>query len=93
MPDKSQANGAAQLQGVIADGNWKITAQLDLIANSQITQMPRGAGHGHSDVGNFLFTGENGPVIAKGRPSQRRAGQPDHAGLHPPRRVGRFAIK
>lgn len=64
-PDKSQANGAAQLQGIIADGNWKITAQLDLIANSQITQMPRGAGHGHSDVGNFLITGENGPVIAK----------------------------
>ncbi len=64
-PDKSQANGAAQLQGVIADGNWKITAQMDLIANSQITQMPRGAGHGHSDVGNFLITGETGPVIAK----------------------------
>ncbi len=65
VPDKSQANGAAQLQGVIADGSWKISGQMDLIANSQITQMPRGAGHGHSDVGNFLFTGENGPVIAK----------------------------
>jgi hypothetical protein len=64
-PDKSQANGAAQLQGVIADGNWKITGQLDLIANSQISQMPRGAGHGHADVGNFLFTGEAGPVIAR----------------------------
>jgi len=64
-PERSTANGAAQLQGVIADGNWKITGQMDLIANSQIAQMPRGAGHGHADVGNFLFTGENGPVIAR----------------------------
>ncbi|OGI39683.1 MAG: hypothetical protein A2140_03775 [Candidatus Muproteobacteria bacterium RBG_16_62_13] len=64
-PDKGQYTGAAQLQGVIADGNWKITGQMDLIANHPESLMPRGVGHGQVDVGNFLFTGENGPVIAK----------------------------
>ncbi|MCR4348067.1 MAG: hypothetical protein NUV55_12830 [Sulfuricaulis sp.] len=57
-PKRNQANGAAQLQGAVADGNWRLGGNADILANSQETQLPRSK---HKvDVGNFLLTGTAG---------------------------------
>jgi hypothetical protein len=64
-PKRDQWNGGAQLQGALADGNWRFAGQADLLGNSEKAVMPRGVDHGRLDVGNFLFAYEHGPVVAR----------------------------
>jgi hypothetical protein len=61
-PGKLQGNGAAQLQGAAADGNWRLRGNGDLLYNGQPALMPRQ--EGHFDIGRFLVTADSGPVTA-----------------------------
>jgi hypothetical protein len=61
-PGKWQGNGAAQLQGAAADGDWRARGNADFLYNGQPALMPRQ--EGHFDVGRFLVKGESGPVTA-----------------------------
>ena len=61
-PGKWQGNGAAQLQGAAADGNWRARGNADFLYNGQPALMPRQ--EGHFDVGRFLASGDSGPVTA-----------------------------
>lgn len=62
-PGSTQVNGSAQLQGKLANGNWRATGNMDLFYSSQGDLLSSG-GSG-LDMGQFLFTGETGPFIAK----------------------------
>jgi hypothetical protein len=61
-PDKTQANGAARLQGVVADGNWRISGAADLLYNTQKNLTPRQKSQ--LDGGQFVIKAESGPVTA-----------------------------
>ena len=63
-PARDLTAGAAQFQGVLADADWRITGQADLLHNSQEALMPRSYNHGRVDIGRYLFTGAQGPVSA-----------------------------
>ncbi|HEX7045282.1 MAG TPA: hypothetical protein VF203_11780 [Burkholderiales bacterium] len=62
---RDQWNGAAQLQGAVADGNWRFTGQADLLASGERALLPRGEEGDHIDLGSFLLGYENGPVVAR----------------------------
>jgi hypothetical protein len=62
---KSNYAGTAQLQGVLANGPWRTTGEMDLLYNSNKALMPRGVENGNVDMGRFLLTGEAGPVVAQ----------------------------
>lgn len=55
---RNQANGAAQLRGAVADGDWRISGNADVLYNNQEIQMPRAKNP--VDVGPFLLTGSAG---------------------------------
>ena len=57
-PDATQSEGAAQLQGVLADGAWRASASADLIHHSDPAQLPRG--EGAVDLGDFIIEGKRG---------------------------------
>lgn len=57
-PKRNQGNGGAQLQGALADGDWRLNGIADILYNSQETQLPRA--RNQVDVGNFLLTGTAG---------------------------------
>lgn len=59
-PPRDNLNGAAQFEGALSDEQWRATASLDLIGNSEESQMPRQ--QGELDLGRFLLTGEAGVV-------------------------------
>jgi hypothetical protein len=61
-PKKLQGNGAAQIYGAVADGDWRMQGNMDLLYNSQRALMPR---QKHQlDAGLFLLKAENGPLSA-----------------------------
>lgn len=64
-PDRFNINAGAQLQGMVADGNWRATGAADLIYNRDDALMPRGEGRGHVDLGQFLFTAQRGVFTAR----------------------------
>jgi hypothetical protein len=64
-PKTFQADGGAQLQGTLANGSWRTTGQMDLLYSSQRQLMPRGENGTYVDVGTFLLTYEQGPVVAR----------------------------
>jgi hypothetical protein len=64
-PNSLTANGAAAFQGVLADGNWRLLGQLNLLVNSQRQLLPQGQQGPYIDVGTFLFTLQAGPVVAQ----------------------------
>lgn len=43
-PDRGNLNGAAQIEAALSDARWRAAASLDLIGNSEETQMPRQKG-------------------------------------------------
>ncbi|MCR4331985.1 MAG: hypothetical protein NUV34_04695, partial [Sulfuricaulis sp.] len=57
-PGRDQANGAMQLQGALADDNWRLNGTADILGNTQENQMPRNKNR--MDIGNFLVTGNAG---------------------------------
>src|SRR5262245_58829109 len=61
-PGTWQGNGAAQLQGAAADGNWRVRGNADFLANGQPALMPRQ--EGHFDVGRFLVKADSGAFAA-----------------------------
>ncbi len=63
-PDPNRASGGARLQGTAADGDWRLSGYADLIYNSQLAMMPRGARGERTDIGHYLFAYEHGPVVA-----------------------------
>jgi hypothetical protein len=64
-PKAFQADGAAKLQMALANGSWRATGQMDLLYKSLRELMPRGENGPYVDVGTFLFTYEQGPVVAQ----------------------------
>lgn len=64
-PNRFNLGGGAQLNGSIANGDWKFSGTTDLIYNKNKDLMPRGADAGNTDLGSYLFTAENGPVVAQ----------------------------
>jgi hypothetical protein len=64
-PERNQLNGAAQIQGALADGNWRAAGQMDLIYASEYRLLPRGDEGDHLDMGSFLLAYEHGPVVAR----------------------------
>jgi hypothetical protein len=84
-PGRNNLNGAAQLQGRLADAGWRATGQLDLLFNSNGALLPRGADHGHIDMADFLLTAEAGPVVAR---AGHHAAGPDNLIMNGFRRRG-----
>jgi hypothetical protein len=64
-PNSFQADGVAKLQAALANGGWRATGQLDILYNSLKDVMPRGQNGPYVDAGTFLFTYEQGPVVAQ----------------------------
>lgn len=64
-PDKLNLGGGTQIQGKIANGKWQISGNSDLIYNKNESLMPRGANGGKADLGHFLVTAQDGPVVAQ----------------------------
>src|SRR5688572_24851674 len=62
-PKKNQANGAAQLAGTVADSNWRLKGNMDLLYNSQEQLTPRQKDQ--LDMGRFLLQGELGAASAQ----------------------------
>lgn len=60
LPSRNQANGAMQLSGALADSDWRLSGNADLLGNTQEDQMPRLKNH--VDIGHFLVTGQTGPL-------------------------------
>lgn len=57
-PDKTQADGAGQFTGSVADENWRANGMLTFIANSQTALMPRR--EGNVDLGQFMLAADSG---------------------------------
>ena len=64
-PDKVNLGGGTHIQGKIAKGDWQVSGNSDLIYNKNKSLMPRGADSGNADLGHFLVTAQNGPVVAQ----------------------------
>jgi len=64
-PKSTQASGGATFSGMLADGNWRLTGQTDLITNSQRNLLPLGENGPYVDIGTFLLTMNMGPVVAQ----------------------------
>jgi hypothetical protein len=62
-PGKVQGNGAAQLQGAVADEAWKGNASMSVVGNSRSGQMPRR--EGHVDIGQYLLAAQSGAVAGR----------------------------
>lgn len=64
-PDRVNLGGGTQLQGKIANGNWEVSGNSDLIYNKNESLLPRGVNGGKADLGHFLVTARDGPVVAQ----------------------------
>lgn len=62
-PRKTQANGAAQLSGMLGDDAWRLKGNMDLLYNTQESLTPRQKDQ--LDMGRFLLQAEAGPVSAQ----------------------------
>lgn len=60
LPKRLQSNGAASVQGAIADDQWRVNARADLLYNSQPLLLPRQ--RGDIDIGQFLVTATAGAL-------------------------------
>lgn len=61
-PGETQGSGAARVQGVVADGNWRVSAAGDFIYNNQINLTPRQKSR--VDAGQWAVKAESGIVAA-----------------------------
>lgn len=59
-PDRTQSNGAAHVQGSVADDGWRVSGNADVLYNSQEMLLPRQKQR--TDLGMFLLTGNAGPL-------------------------------
>jgi hypothetical protein len=59
-PGHAQSNGAAHVQGAVADDGWRVSGNADLLYNSQEKLLPRQKQQ--TDLGTFLVTGNAGPL-------------------------------
>ncbi len=59
----SQANGAVQLQGAVANDTWRAKIAASILANSQPDQLPRH--EGHVDIGQYLLEAQRGAVSGR----------------------------
>ena len=59
-PGNAQSNGAAHVEGAIADNDWRMSGYADVLYNSQAMLLPRQKQE--ADLGTFLLTGNAGPV-------------------------------
>ncbi len=57
-PKRGQANAGAQLRGAIANGDWRVHGNADVLYNSQEAQMP--LANNQVDMGTYLLTGSTG---------------------------------
>lgn len=57
-PDHNQSNGAAHIQGAVADDDWRVSGIADVLYNSQEKLLPRQKQQ--ADLGTFLLTGNAG---------------------------------
>src|SRR5205814_926997 len=58
----TQGNGAARLNGVVADGDWRVQGYMDIFYNSQSNLLPRQKSE--IDGGQYLLRAEAGPMMA-----------------------------
>ncbi len=61
-PTKTQGNGAARLNGVVADGDWRVQGYMDILYNSQSNLMPRQKSE--LDGGQYLLRADAGLMSA-----------------------------
>jgi hypothetical protein len=61
-PGKTQGSGAAHIQGVAADDNWRVQGYMDLLYNNQLALMPRQKTR--VDDGQFLVKADAGIATA-----------------------------
>lgn len=59
-PGHNQSNGAAHIQGAIADDGWRVSGNADVLYNSQEMLLPRQKQQ--ADLGTFLLTGNAGAL-------------------------------
>jgi len=64
-PDRFTLGGGSQFQGKVVEGVWRVNGMADMLYNKNQSLMPRGADAGNVDLGNFLLTAQNGPVVAQ----------------------------
>ena len=63
--DDFNLGGGIQLQGAVADGNWRVTGTADMLYNNNQDLMPRGNEGSNADLGYFLLQAQTGPVVAQ----------------------------
>jgi hypothetical protein len=61
-PGETQGSGAARLQGVVADGNWRVSGAGDFIYNNQVNLTPRQKSK--VDAGQWVVKAESGLFAA-----------------------------
>ena len=59
-PGHAQSNGAAHVEGAVADDGWRVSGNADVLYNSQEKLLPRQKQQ--TDLGMFLLTGNTGPL-------------------------------
>ncbi len=59
-PGNAQSNGAAHVEGAVANDGWRISGNADVLYNSQARLLPRQKQE--ADLGTFLLTGNAGLV-------------------------------
>ncbi len=59
-PANAQSNGAAHVEGTVANDGWRVSGNADVLYNSQALLMPRQKQE--ADLGTFLLTGNAGPL-------------------------------
>lgn len=60
-PGKTQGSGAAHIQGVASDDNWRVQGYMDLLYNNQIALMPRQKTR--VDGGQYQVRADVGPAF------------------------------
>ncbi len=63
VPGRNVATGMAHVQGSVADDDWRLSGDIDVIGASRKPLMPRQ--RGAIDIGNYLFSAQKGPVVAQ----------------------------